>query len=106
MNRYGHLFLSNDHNDIEKVETIYDDLFNNRPYTENAKTLSDSQSIKREIKRLESACDRLLTEVFDLKSQISGFGIDGIDDWDEYFVKQKQALMDAIEQQEIELSHV
>jgi hypothetical protein len=106
LDQFIHLKEAYDHNDIETVEAIYEDLFNNRPYTENAKTLSDSQSIKREIKRLENTCDRLLTEVFDLKSQIRGFGIDKIVDWDEYFVKQKQTLMDTIEQQEIELSHV
>jgi hypothetical protein len=68
--------------------------------------LSDSQLIKQEIKRLESTLDGLLNEILVLKKQMSGLRIDEIVDWDEYFSKQKQTYLDAIEQLEIELSHV
>ena len=84
---------------------LHDDLINNRPYTDNADTMSDGEAMKREIKRLESTSDSLLVEILALKTQVSDLGIDGIEDWDEYFTSQKQSLMDAIERLEIELPH-
>jgi hypothetical protein len=62
--------------------------------------------MKQENKRLERASDALLVAIFALKNQISDLGIVGIVDWDEYFTRQKQSFMDAIEQLEIELFHV
>jgi hypothetical protein len=93
-------------NDLETVKIIQDDLSNNRPYTDSADTLSDSQSIKQETLRLESTSDGLLIEIFALKKQIFDLGIDDIVDLDEYFSTQKQSLMDAIEKLEMELPHV
>jgi hypothetical protein len=90
-------------NDLAAVKNIYDDLVNNRPYDDNADTLSDSRKIKEEITRFESMSDDLLVEILALKTQIHDLGIDEIVDWDEYFATQKQSLMDAIEQLEIEL---
>ena len=95
-----------EHNDLEKVKIIHENLVNNRPYTESSDTLSDSQLIKQEIRRLESALDGLLSEILVLKKQMFGLRIDEIVDWDEYFSKQKQTYIDAIEQLEVELSHV
>ena len=60
-------------------------------------------SPEQKIKELESMLGGLLSGVLDLKKQISDLGIDEIVDWDEYFAKQKQSLMDAIEQMEKEL---
>ena len=88
---------------IIKSQKIHDDLINNRPYEGGSETLSDSLIIKQKIKELESTLDDLLSGVLDLKKQISDLGIDEIVDWDEYFAKQKQSLMDAIEQMEKEL---
>ena len=104
--RFHQLQAAYERNDLEKVKIIHDDLVNNRPYTDNADTLSDSQLIKQEIKRLEGTLDDLLIEILALKNQICDLGIDEIVDWDEYFSTQKQSLMDAIEQLEIELPHV
>ena len=104
--RFVQLQAAYERNDLETVANIHDDLVNNRPYTDNADTLSDSQLIKQEIKRLESTLGSLLNEILALKTQICDLCIDGIVDWDEYFAIQKQSLMDAIEQLEIELPHV
>ena len=95
-----------DQNDLETVLNILDGLANNRPYKDSADSLSDSQRIKQEIKRLKSTSEELLVEILALKKQISDLGIDDIVDWDEYFETQKQILMDAIEQLETELQHV
>ena len=55
---------------------------------------------------MKSTSDGLLVEILTLKKQISDLGIDKIVDLDEYFVLQKQNLMDAIEQLEKELQHI
>ena len=89
-----------------QVKKIHDDLINNRPYEVSSDTLSDSKLIKQEINRLASTSADLLIEILALKKQISGFGIDEIFDWDEYFATKKQSLMDAIEQLETEVPHV
>jgi hypothetical protein len=68
--------------------------------------LSDSLIIKQKIKELESMLDGLLSGILAFKKQISDLGIDEIVDWDEYFAKQKQSLMDAIEEMEKELPNV
>ena len=104
--RFVQLQAAYERNDLETVKIIYDDLINNRPYTDNADTLSVGLLIKQEIKRLESTSEDLLVEILALKTQIRDSGIDEIVDWDEYFSKQKQSLMDAIEQLEMELPHV
>jgi hypothetical protein len=103
--RFIQLKAAYDQNDLEAVRMIHDDLINNRPYTDNADTMSDSQLMKQEIKRLKSTSDSLLVEILALKTQLSDLGIDGIVDWGEYFTSQKQSLMDAIERLEIELPH-
>ena len=103
--RFIQLKAAYDQNDLEAVRMLHDDLINNRPYTDNADTMSDGEAMKREIKRLESTSDSLLVEILALKTQVSDLGIDGIEDWDEYFTSQKQSLMDAIERLEIELPH-
>ena len=104
--RFMQLQAAYEKNDLEKVKNIYDDLINNRPYDDSSDTLSDSKLMKREINRLASTSADLVIEILALKKQISGLGIDEIFDWDEYFATQKQSLMDAIEQLEIELPHV
>ncbi len=104
--RFIQLKTAYENNDLETLKIIHDDVINGRPFTDNADTLSNSQLIKQEIKRLESTADGLLIEISALKTQVCDLGIDEIVDWDEYFSKQKQSLMDAIEQLEIELPHV
>ena len=104
--RFMQLKAAYEQNDLEKVKNIYDDLVNNRPYEDSSDTLSDSKLMKQEINRLASTSADLLIEILALKKQISDLGIDEIVNWDEYFAKQKQSLMDAIEQLETELPHV
>ena len=105
MKRFIQLKAAYDQNDLEKVKFIYDDLINNRSYTDNADTLSDSKLIKQEIQRLKATSDELLVEILALKKQINDLGIDEIDDWDEYFSLQKKNLIGAIENIEKELNH-
>jgi hypothetical protein len=104
--RFIQLKTAYDHNDLETVLKIHDDLINNRPYTDNADSLSDAQLIKQEISRLKGTSDDLLVEVLGLKKQVGDLGIDSIIDWDEYFVQQKQSLEEAIEQLVKELKQV
>jgi hypothetical protein len=105
-NRFIELKAAYDNNDLGAVKYVYDDLINNRPFRANVETLSDGKLLKKEVKRLEGTAYALLVEILDLKSQISDLGIDQVVSWDEYFDSQKQNLMDAIEQLELELPHV
>lgn len=94
---FAHLKEAYEQNDLATVNQILAELEQGNFFKYRSDTISEKDKLKITIQRLKTKIQQLETEIFALKESEEYQTISEIEDWDNYFNKRKQLLIDEIE---------
>ena len=92
-------------NDLEALQKIFQYLKEGKIFTDRSETISEKDSIKREIIQLRRKIEMMLDQINQLVSTSAWQTISTIKDWNDYFDDQKNKLETEIELMKAELEN-
>ena len=89
-----------DRNDLETVQQILDYLENGKPMKLKFETLTETEELRAEARRLRYLIEQLLSKITEIKSSETYQTVTGITDWEVYFSDTKDKLQMELERLE------
>lgn len=89
-----------DRNDLKTVQQILDYLENGKPMKLKFETLTETEELRAEARRLRYLIEQLLAKITEIKTRETYQTVTGISDWEIYFSNTKQKLQTELERLE------